>query len=183
MAIRILRYFCRRLAPSTLLLLALLLLACTPEPAPRNDATTTPEPTPLPVATTAPNATATAPPPTATQPPAATPTTEETMTPQPSPPPGTNRFVDQAVADLARRLGVPPTAIELQSFQAVVWPDGSLGCPEPGMEYIQVLVEGYRILLRHGGETYAYHGGGARDPFLCDQPGAALTPPPGYDDI
>jgi hypothetical protein len=57
------------------------------------------------------------------------------------------------------------------SFEDVVWPDGGLGCPTPGMVYTQVMVEGYRILLQHQGQVYAYHGGGSSPPFLCQNPG------------
>jgi hypothetical protein len=38
------------------------------------------------------------------------------------------------------------------------------------MAYIQVMVEGYRIMLQHAGQLYAYHGGGSRPPFLCENP-------------
>ena len=59
-------------------------------------------------------------------------------------------------ADLAGRLGIEAEAIELVQAEAVTWPDGSLGCPEPGMFYTQALVEGYRVILRAGGEEYDY---------------------------
>ena len=55
------------------------------------------------------------------------------------------------------------------SAEAVVWPDGSLGCPQPGMAYTQVLVEGAKILLWAEGRTWPYHAGGERPPFLCEQ--------------
>jgi hypothetical protein len=79
-------------------------------------------------------------------------------------------FVDLAVADLASRLAVDPGAIEVGSAAAVVWPDGSLGCPEPGYSYTQVQVEGYRIGLEYQGVAYDYHGGGSDPPFLCESP-------------
>ena len=78
--------------------------------------------------------------------------------------------VTEAKQDLAKRLSVNPDQIELVSFTPVTWPDGSMGCPEPGMMYTQVLVEGYRIQLRSGGRVYEYHGGGTRAPFLCAKP-------------
>jgi hypothetical protein len=84
--------------------------------------------------------------------------------------PATARLVDQAIQDLAQRLNLPADQIEFVSFQAVNWPDGSLGCPHPAIDYIQVPVEGYRILLRAGGAEYDYHGGGRRGPFLCTNP-------------
>jgi hypothetical protein len=84
--------------------------------------------------------------------------------------PALQSFVDRAVADLARRRDVDPAAITVLEARAVVWPDGSLGCPTPGMEYTQVLQEGVLIRLQLGGRTYAYHGGGRRLPELCETP-------------
>ncbi|MBI3361134.1 MAG: hypothetical protein HY023_08490, partial [Chloroflexi bacterium] len=37
------------------------------------------------------------------------------------------------------------------------WPDTSMGCPEAGKLYSQIIVEGYRIVLESGGKKYAYH--------------------------
>lgn len=110
---------------------------------------------------------------------------EEEMTdlpPVPTPFRGADQLVELARQDLARRLGVDAADIELESAEAVVWPDGSLGCPRPGMVYTQVLQDGYRILLRVGKEIYAYHGGGSRGPFLCEGANDAPLPPPGLGD-
>lgn len=93
----------------------------------------------------------------------------EEMKPAPENPYIAN-LVQQAQRDLAKRLSLPVESIELLKFEDVIWPDGSLGCPQPGMVYTQVLVEGYRILLQYGGQVYAYHGGGDRPPFLCENP-------------
>jgi len=78
--------------------------------------------------------------------------------------------VRQAIADLADRLSLDEDAIELLSAEAVVWSDSSLGCPEPGMMYAQVIVEGMKIVLDVDGQTYHYHYGGDRAPFLCENP-------------
>jgi hypothetical protein len=37
------------------------------------------------------------------------------------------------------------------------WPDSSLGCPQPGMAYLQVITPGYLIVLRALGNDYMYH--------------------------
>lgn len=79
-------------------------------------------------------------------------------------------LVETAVTDLAGRLGLERASIEVVSAQPVTWPDASLGCPLPGMGYRQVPEDGYRILLRAGGQEYAYHGGARRGPFLCTEP-------------
>lgn len=85
--------------------------------------------------------------------------------------PALQPFIDIATADLAERLAVPETEVTVVSAVLVVWPDGSLGCPMPGMEYIQVLQDGSVIELEVGGAFYRYHTGGRQaTPFLCDQP-------------
>lgn len=82
----------------------------------------------------------------------------------------TEQLVAAAVADLAERLGVATEAITLVSDEAKTWPDSSAGCPQPGMMYAQVLTEGSRIVLEHGGRRYDYHQAGGRPPFLCQRP-------------
>ncbi len=78
-------------------------------------------------------------------------------------------LADAARKDLAQRLKVSLDAIEIEEAKTVVWPDGSLGCPKPGLVYPQVLVDGALVRLRHGGRTYDYHSGGSRPPFLCER--------------
>ncbi len=65
--------------------------------------------------------------------------------------------VRAAIADLAQRLAVPADQIRLISTEAVTWPDSSLGNPEPGMVYLQVLTDGYRVILQHATTRYEYH--------------------------
>lgn len=75
-----------------------------------------------------------------------------------------------AVADLAAYTGVDAADIEVVAHEQVTWRNGSLGCPKPGDSYIQMLVEGYRIVLRAGAEEYVYHGANGRVPFRCARP-------------
>jgi hypothetical protein len=84
--------------------------------------------------------------------------------------PGLSSLVSKAMGDLAQRLGIDPDQIDLVELKPVVWPDGSLGCPQPGMEYTQVPVEGLLIRLQAGGRVYEYHSGGGQAPFLCEHP-------------
>jgi hypothetical protein len=81
---------------------------------------------------------------------------------------GLRQLIETARQDLATRLGIDPGQIDLVEFQAVVWPDGSLGCPQPGVAYSQVQVEGLLIRLRAQDHVYAYHSGGGRALFLCE---------------
>ena len=49
------------------------------------------------------------------------------------------------------------------------WPDASLGCPEPGMMYAQVLTPGILVVLSYGGELHRYHGGIGAVPGECPE--------------
>lgn len=115
------------------------------------------------------------------------PTASPGRQPKPSPIQGANRIVQLAQADLARRQSLAIDSIEVVEVQSVTWPDGSLGCPRPGMVYPQVQIDGLLIRLRAAGQLYAYHSGNARPPFLCEEksqggsPAPAPEPPPGYD--
>lgn len=80
--------------------------------------------------------------------------------------------VAQARHDLATRLKLPEANIEVVEAKAIVWPDSSLGCPQPDMMYAQVLQEGLRIVLRANQKLYEYHSGGNQPPFLCEKPPA-----------
>ncbi len=84
--------------------------------------------------------------------------------------PALDVLVQQALGDLAQQLSIPVEEIEVLSARSVVWPDGSLGCPRPGMVYPQVQVDGVRIELQAGERVYSYHGGGRRSLFLCEAP-------------
>jgi hypothetical protein len=82
--------------------------------------------------------------------------------------PGLQPYIDLAVADLAGRLQRDPSEITTRSAALMVWPDASLGCPQPGMQYAQVQTDGAQILLEVDEVGYAYHAGGDTTPFLCE---------------
>src|SRR5215207_6325507 len=81
---------------------------------------------------------------------AARPPGENHMTPSvPTPAdPGLQNLIDKAIADLAQRLAISATQIKLVDATPVVWPDTSLGCPQPGMEYLQVPEDGLLVRLQ-----------------------------------
>lgn len=95
------------------------------------------------------------------------------------------RAAAPAIADLAQRLSIPEALITVLEVRAVAWPDASLGCPQPGMEYAQVIQPGRLMRLEAGGRVYAYHAGRSGRPFLCEQagkppPDAFAPPAPGF---
>jgi len=50
---------------------------------------------------------------------------------------------------------------------SVVWNDGSLGCPEPGMMYIQALLNGYWVVIEAAGQNYDFRVGSGGSFRLC----------------
>ncbi len=94
---------------------------------------------------------------------------DDAPAPDNEPAAGLGPLIDAAKLDLARRLGNDVAQIALVSAEARVWPDASLGCPQPGRFYAQVLREGALIRLRALDRAYAYHSGGGRAPFLCEE--------------
>lgn len=68
-------------------------------------------------------------------------------------------LVAAIVADLARELGRAPSDVHVLSLEPVIWRDGSLGCPEPGMFYTQALVPGFRLTLEVDGKSFDYRSG------------------------
>jgi len=76
----------------------------------------------------------------------------------------------QARADLAKLTGLDPATFTTVRAEQVVWSDGSLGCPVPGVMYIQMVSPGYWIQLEAGGKTYDYRSTTAGPVRRCDQP-------------
>ncbi|MCK4827063.1 hypothetical protein KA005_65620 [bacterium] len=66
-------------------------------------------------------------------------------------------MAELAKMDLATKLQIPPTSIEVLRVVQTEWPDASLGYPEPGMVYAQVITPGYVILLLAENKLYEYH--------------------------
>jgi hypothetical protein len=58
---------------------------------------------------------------------------------------------------LAAKLSVPIDRIRIVSVSPAEWRDSSLGCPERGMMYTQVLTSGYKVRLRDGDREHEVH--------------------------
>ncbi|MBI3971528.1 MAG: hypothetical protein HY332_09585 [Chloroflexi bacterium] len=120
----------------------------------------TPVESPLPPLPPAPTATTTMPPPTspaATPPPAAPAPTPAGDTAVPAIPPEAQPAVDAALRDAAARLAVPREQLRVMRVEAVEWSDSSLGCPQPGMFYLQVITPGYLVVVASPGGQLEYH--------------------------
>lgn len=101
------------------------------------------------------------------------------MTPTLSDYPGLQNLIETAKTDLARRLAVSVNDIVLLEAAGVVWPDASLGCPQEGMEYAQVLTPGYLIRLQFGDLHYEYHTGRGTTVIYCENPSPHVPSTPG----
>ena len=129
------------------------------QPAPTGAATAAPEPTKAPAAPTQAPTEA----PAATGAPAATTAPAPTIAPAPSPQPGGGASVRPpdalaaaAQQRLAQHLGVAATTLMLQSANAKEWNDSSLGCPQEGQVYLQVITPGFLLIFNDAAQSRTY---------------------------
>src|SRR6185503_16482419 len=83
---------------------------------------------------------------------------------------GIESLIEMAKKDLAHRLSVSMDEINLIDARSVVWPNASLGCPQDGMFYAEVLTPGYLILLSAGNLEFEYHAGSSTEVVHCENP-------------
>ncbi len=107
-------------------------------------------------------------------PPAGTPPPEPSATPPPQPasapvPAEATRPVEASRQNLAKRLSVPVGDVSVVKVEQVEWSDTSLGCPEPGKMYAQVITPGYRVTLKVNDRTYEYHTDRGDNVVLCEK--------------
>lgn len=94
-------------------------------------------------------------------------------------PPG---LLEKMRADLAQRQGLVASAAKVVRAESIDWPNGAMGCPEPGEKYTQAIVPGYVVEFEHEGRIYAYHASKHNVFKLCDLlankkgPGRSRTP-------
>lgn len=99
--------------------------------------------------------------------------------PSPSVPSGTPVALPEARlqairADLTGR-SVNAEQVQVVSAEQLTFKDGSLGCPQPGVQYTQAQVDGMRVLVQAAGRTFDYRFGTTDTPRLCEQPGPRST--------
>jgi hypothetical protein len=83
------------------------------------------------------------------------------------------------LADAAAAAAVDRSDLRVVRASSVRWPDGSLGCPDPGMVYTQALVDGWQLVLGVGDRELDYRGGRGTTWRRCLIPGPRLPPDPG----
>ena len=95
---------------------------------------------------------------------------EETdMVPVTPPDETAEKLVTLVKQHLAQRLSIAVDQVVLAQIKPVMWRDASLGCPKPGIDYIQMETPGYRISLTADGKTYTYHTDQARRFVQCNK--------------
>ena len=80
---------------------------------------------------------------------------------------------EQAAIDLAIRAVSETTPVSQDSvshlrIRAIEWPDSSLGCPEPGAEYLQRVIPGHLVSFNVEQELYTVHVGD-NSAVVCDR--------------
>jgi hypothetical protein len=65
-------------------------------------------------------------------------------------------ILDPILNEAAKLANVSREELVIVRAEPVVWSDGSLGCPEPGMEYTQMLTNGYWVVIDAAGQTYDF---------------------------
>lgn len=87
-------------------------------------------------------------------------------------------LLEGLLADLAARLEISTEEITIIHSQVVEWNDSSLGCPQPGMVYLQVVTPGFRAVLSAQDQLYDYHTDTNAKYILCNPDGVIKDPPP-----
>lgn len=72
------------------------------------------------------------------------------------------------VADAARRFNVLNSAVVLTRAERVTWSDSSLGCPEPGRKYTQMVIAGFRLVAQTVEGQLLYHTDAVGSIANCD---------------
>lgn len=65
--------------------------------------------------------------------------------------------MEAAREHVATQMDISTEAMEVVATAAVEWSDASLGCPDPGKLYAQVITPGYRIILEVEGREIEVH--------------------------
>ena len=89
------------------------------------------------------------------------------------PTPSLDDIVAQAIADAVARFGADHADhadVVVLEARDVTWRDSGLGCPAPGISYLQRLTEGFLVVLRVGARRVEYHSGPSGPARFCANP-------------
>ena len=83
---------------------------------------------------------------------------------------GGDSAVEAARRDLAARLQVQEKHIAVVSQIRKTWPDASLGCPQRGMAYAQMVTSGMELVLDVAGQLYVFTAADGSTYVYCARP-------------
>ena len=81
----------------------------------------------------------------------------------------THPGLKSAITDLENRMGESLSMLHIVRAEQVTWSDSSLGCPEPGMLYAQVLTTGIWLVLSQREQEFDYRVTDDNGAQLCTQ--------------
>ena len=76
--------------------------------------------------------------------------------------------IDLAIRTVNERTPVSKDSISHLQIRSMQWPDSSLGCPEPGGEYLQQVIPGYLVNFNVNQQMYSVNVGNG-SAVICDQ--------------
>ena len=94
---------------------------------------------------------------------------------------GSQASIEKAKENLAQRLSISTSQISLMESKEVFWPDSSLGCPQAGITYDQVLTPGYLIVLEFNDNHFEYHATIHNYVLYCENPTFPILETPEND--
>ena len=84
-------------------------------------------------------------------------------------------LLDAIIDDLVARTGADRSAVKVLRAATAIWSDSTLGCPKSGMDYTQVEMGGYWVILSHEDEAFDYRADDGGRFVLCE---AGVSSPP-----
>ena len=88
-----------------------------------------------------------------------------------------NEALNRLRQKVASELDIEQNTLQFVEKKAEVWSDASLGCPEPGMAYVQILIDGWQIVFQNNaGELIYVHTESDLDNFIICDDVRSLTP-------
>lgn len=77
--------------------------------------------------------------------------------------------------DVSKRLGVDIGDVILVKVDEIIWPDESLGCPAPDINYVQSPTSGFQVVVKAQDTEYTYHTKGFGMFIWCND-GTPISP-------
>lgn len=71
--------------------------------------------------------------------------------------PAEQAMADASLAFVATQRASATETLQVESVEAVEWPDASLGCPQPEMIYAAVVTSGFRVTIVGKVERFIVH--------------------------